>query len=69
LIAVRNKLGLRHEKCVEQGASQGCIVPMKLKIFDTLFLGGNVMLAKRNVPLSFPQMSKMHGPIHFVPLA
>jgi hypothetical protein len=35
LIAVRNELGLRDEKCFEEGARQSGIVPMKLKVCDS----------------------------------
>ncbi|WP_168195453.1 hypothetical protein [Bradyrhizobium sp. NAS80.1] len=52
LIAVRNELRLRAEECFQESAGQSCVMPMMFKVFDTLFLVANVLLAKQQVALS-----------------
>jgi hypothetical protein len=52
LIAVRNELRLRAEKCFQECAGQSCVMAMMFKVLDTLFLVGHVSLATQHVFLS-----------------
>jgi hypothetical protein len=52
LIAVSDELCLCAKECLQDGAGQTCVMPMKLKVFDALFLVGHVLLATQQVALS-----------------
>ncbi len=66
---MRNELHLRPQECFQECASQSCVMPMMFKVFDTLFLVGNILLATQQVALSLFKMLKMRGPIHLALLA
>ncbi|MGY8682823.1 hypothetical protein Q2941_34370 [Bradyrhizobium sp. UFLA05-153] len=66
---MRNELRLRAEECFQESAGQGCVMPMMLKVLDTLFLVENILLATQQVALSLFKMLKLPGPIHLALLA